>query len=353
MKLYYESGHPAAKRLQKEIPGSFALGNQLEVLDRPNDGDLPTPPDGTPFAIRETPAFDDSLDVFWPEAAPQFDLIYAHTKDVMNWRYADPRAGDFTITLAEHDGLLLGYVITRCSRRPRLHRRPARAPEPDRRRRRARALRTHAVPRGILGAHRVLASLAASVSTGSCAISASRRVEALCAFVTGHSSRPNETSLCSKSPPRVSTSQPVTPTSYNRTRYNTPAMPELIPLPSQPLDTPWPVDGWPAGEPPPRVAPELDASSTPPSRSRSRRRPSKRTPCSSSTAAASSPSATPPASHNPTRCPPGRWRRACSTRPSASSSATAGCASAIARRSLPGSSPAIRAPRSRSLRSCT
>jgi len=116
MKLFYESGHPAAKQLQKEIPGSFALGNQLAVLDHPNDGDRPTPPDGTPFAIRQTPAFDDRLDVFWREASPQFDLIHARTKDVMNWRYADPRAGDFTITLAEGDGLLLGYVITRCSR---------------------------------------------------------------------------------------------------------------------------------------------------------------------------------------------------------------------------------------------
>lgn len=116
MKLYTDSGHPAAKRLQQQIPGSFALGNQLEVLGRANDGRLPSPLGDTSFSLRTVPALDDRLDEFWHAVAPQFDLIYSHSKDVMNWRYADPRAGDFTITIAEDEGALLGYVVTRCSR---------------------------------------------------------------------------------------------------------------------------------------------------------------------------------------------------------------------------------------------
>lgn len=35
-------------------------------------------------------------------------------------------------------------------------------------------------------------------------------------------------------------------------------MPELIPLPAQPSDVPWPVDDWPTGDPPSSVAPDLN-----------------------------------------------------------------------------------------------
>ena len=35
----------------------------------------------------------------------------------MNWRYTDPRAGRFTIRLAEEGGELLGYAVLRRSRR--------------------------------------------------------------------------------------------------------------------------------------------------------------------------------------------------------------------------------------------
>jgi GNAT superfamily N-acetyltransferase len=116
LKLAYESGHPAAMRLQVEIPGSFLFGNQLEVLSRSNDGHASGPPQAAPFGIRTVSAFDDRLDVFWREAARPFDLILVRTKDVMNWRYSDARAGNFTIVIAEHNGMLLGYALTRCSR---------------------------------------------------------------------------------------------------------------------------------------------------------------------------------------------------------------------------------------------
>ncbi len=116
LKLGYWSGHPAAIRLRQEIPGSYLLGNQLEVLGHSSEGDLPAPRQIAPCAVRTVPVFDERLDTFWPRAARPFDLIYVRTKDVMNWRYADARAGNFTITIAEHGEVLLGYVITRRSR---------------------------------------------------------------------------------------------------------------------------------------------------------------------------------------------------------------------------------------------
>ncbi len=116
LKLAYESGHPAVLRLQETIPGIFPLGNQLEALSRPNPGSPAPAPRISTLAIRNVDAFDDRVDVLWRNASTAFDLICSRTKDVVNWRYADRRAGRFDITIAEHDGVLLGYVVTRCSR---------------------------------------------------------------------------------------------------------------------------------------------------------------------------------------------------------------------------------------------
>jgi len=116
LKLAYESRHPAVLRLQETIPGIFPLGNQLEALSRPNTGSPAPAPRIPTFAIRNVDGFDDRLDALWRSASTAFDLICSRRKDVVNWRYADRRAGRFDITIAEHDGVLLGYVVIRCSR---------------------------------------------------------------------------------------------------------------------------------------------------------------------------------------------------------------------------------------------
>lgn len=116
LKLAYQSGHPAVLRLQETIPGIFPLGEQLTVFSRANTGPAAPPQHTEKFAIRVVDAFDDRLDAFWRQAATTFDLMCDRGNSVMNWRYADPRAGRFTIAIAEQDGALLGYVVTRCSR---------------------------------------------------------------------------------------------------------------------------------------------------------------------------------------------------------------------------------------------
>jgi len=64
-------------------------------------------------SIRTVEAFDARFDEFCAEAAAPFDLIAERTAAFLNWRYADPRAGDFTIRVAEREGRLLGYVVTK------------------------------------------------------------------------------------------------------------------------------------------------------------------------------------------------------------------------------------------------
>ena len=64
-------------------------------------------------SIRTVNAFDARFDAFCDEASAQFDLIPERTAAFLNWRYADPRAGRFTIRIAERDDDdLLGYLVT-------------------------------------------------------------------------------------------------------------------------------------------------------------------------------------------------------------------------------------------------
>lgn len=64
-------------------------------------------------SIQTIEAFDDRFDEFCAEAVAPFDFVAERTAAFLNWRYADPRGGDFTIRVAERDGRLLGYMVTR------------------------------------------------------------------------------------------------------------------------------------------------------------------------------------------------------------------------------------------------
>jgi hypothetical protein len=64
-------------------------------------------------SIREAGRFDARNDALFEQAATEFDLIQIREHGFLNWRYVDPRAGRFTIRLAEHGELLLGYAVLR------------------------------------------------------------------------------------------------------------------------------------------------------------------------------------------------------------------------------------------------
>lgn len=68
-----------------------------------------------PLDLRTVEAFDDRIDAFVREAARPFVLIQSRNRDLLNWRYADRRAGPFTIRLAESSGAIVGYAVTRAT----------------------------------------------------------------------------------------------------------------------------------------------------------------------------------------------------------------------------------------------
>jgi GNAT superfamily N-acetyltransferase len=61
--------------------------------------------------ISSVEAFDDRVDAFWQEASQPFAFVVVRDLQYLNARYGDPRAGNFTINLAEQNGALLGYTV--------------------------------------------------------------------------------------------------------------------------------------------------------------------------------------------------------------------------------------------------
>jgi len=90
--------------------GRRLIANQIEVLER-NTRDAPAASGVAGVTIREVAAFDDRIDDFWRDASQPFDIIVVRTREYLNWRYADRRAGRFIIVFVERDAHLLGYAV--------------------------------------------------------------------------------------------------------------------------------------------------------------------------------------------------------------------------------------------------
>jgi predicted N-acetyltransferase YhbS len=66
--------------------------------------------------ISEKSKFDDRIDKFWEEISKHYSFIIERREDYLNWRYCDPRSGDFIIKQVEGDGQILGYSVLRINR---------------------------------------------------------------------------------------------------------------------------------------------------------------------------------------------------------------------------------------------
>lgn len=69
-------------------------------------------PAATDLTIRTIDAFDERFTDFCADALAPFDFALERTVDFLNWRYTDPRAGTFTIRVAERQNRLLGYIVS-------------------------------------------------------------------------------------------------------------------------------------------------------------------------------------------------------------------------------------------------
>ena len=111
-----QSGHPAMIKLwlrESQQP----LGNEIEAWER-SLRRVTAPPErpAVQWTVSQVSRFDGRIDRFWEDASRAFDFLVVRSKDYLNWRYADPRAGAFTIKLAEEGERVLGYAVLRVLR---------------------------------------------------------------------------------------------------------------------------------------------------------------------------------------------------------------------------------------------
>lgn len=71
----------------------------------------------TAYSLSAASEFDERSDSLWSIVSQSFDYIGVRDRKWLNWRYCDIRAGDFTVRLAEEGRELLGYCVSRASKR--------------------------------------------------------------------------------------------------------------------------------------------------------------------------------------------------------------------------------------------
>jgi GNAT superfamily N-acetyltransferase len=68
------------------------------------------------FDIKTIKRFDDRINVFWNKVKDHYDFIIERNKDYLNWRYCDPRGGEYIVMVEENDDEILGYIVLRIKR---------------------------------------------------------------------------------------------------------------------------------------------------------------------------------------------------------------------------------------------
>ena len=66
--------------------------------------------------LKEISRFNVEHDHFWDNIKQDYDFILDRTSEYLNWRYLDPRAGDFRVVQASDADGLHGFCVTRINR---------------------------------------------------------------------------------------------------------------------------------------------------------------------------------------------------------------------------------------------
>jgi len=66
--------------------------------------------------ISEATTFDERINEFWSVIAEHYGYIAERSRDYLNWRYCDPRAGGFKVKIATEGSKVLGYGVLKINR---------------------------------------------------------------------------------------------------------------------------------------------------------------------------------------------------------------------------------------------
>ena len=70
----------------------------------------------TDFRIESSECFDERVNGLLERNKQVYGYIMVRNKEFLNWRYADPRGGDYRIWLAYDEEVFMGYIVTRINR---------------------------------------------------------------------------------------------------------------------------------------------------------------------------------------------------------------------------------------------
>lgn len=71
--------------------------------------------------FRDVTKFSDKMNLFWNDVKKQYNYITVRNRDYLNWRYCDPRGGDYVIKLAEEGENIVGYLVLRINKFEEYH----------------------------------------------------------------------------------------------------------------------------------------------------------------------------------------------------------------------------------------
>ena len=66
--------------------------------------------------VTQIEKFTKTADNLWDKLSPSYDFIIKRNTDYLNWRYLDPRSGEYRVTQATEGDDVLGYIVTRINR---------------------------------------------------------------------------------------------------------------------------------------------------------------------------------------------------------------------------------------------
>ena len=103
------------EKMPRDYPFITKLGyTGVSILSRLSNPELRI--EAESVEVDKMEKFTEAADKLWEKLSPGYDLIIKRDKDYLNWRYLDPRSGDYRVTQASKDGELLGYIVTRINR---------------------------------------------------------------------------------------------------------------------------------------------------------------------------------------------------------------------------------------------
>lgn len=63
------------------------------------------------FEIINVKSFGVDIDHFWEKISQQYIFVVKKDREYLNWRYCDPRAGEYRIKMAVNDDEVLGFIV--------------------------------------------------------------------------------------------------------------------------------------------------------------------------------------------------------------------------------------------------